>query len=82
MLDSLMDSTEKKMVFIMARKEVEGAHANGDLEGTVDQNFSSPDPRLDPNLPGPRDHLTKYQRWVLFGVKSCYTESHELVKTV
>ncbi|KAL2311708.1 hypothetical protein Nmel_003444 [Mimus melanotis] len=53
MLDMLLDSTEKRMVLTMDRKQVEGAHANGDLKGTLDQNFPSTDPRWDPNLLGP-----------------------------
>ncbi|KFR09658.1 hypothetical protein N306_01939, partial [Opisthocomus hoazin] len=52
-----------------ARKQVEGAHAHGDLQGTVDQNFPSSDPGWDPNQPGPRGMLTRYQKWILFGVK-------------
>ncbi|KFO52713.1 hypothetical protein N302_01179, partial [Corvus brachyrhynchos] len=68
MLDMLLDNTEK-MVLSTARKQVKGAHTNGDLEGTVDQNFPSTDPRWDPNLPGTQVCLTRYQRWVLFGVK-------------
>ncbi|KFR03394.1 hypothetical protein N306_13560, partial [Opisthocomus hoazin] len=68
-LDNLLDDTEKKMVLNAARKQVEGAHADGNLQGTVDQNFPSSDPEWDPNQPGPRGMLTRYQRWILFGVR-------------
>jgi len=48
-LDSLLDDTEKRMVLNTARKQVEGAHAHGDLQGMVDQNFPSSDTDRDPN---------------------------------
>ncbi|KFR16511.1 hypothetical protein N306_03735, partial [Opisthocomus hoazin] len=35
----------------------------------VDQNFPSSDLEWDPNQLGPRGMLTRYQRWILFGVK-------------
>ncbi|KFO10745.1 hypothetical protein N312_06790, partial [Balearica regulorum gibbericeps] len=68
-LDTLLDSTEKRMVLGNARKEVERADANGDLQGTVDQNFPATDPNWDPNQEGPRRLLTRYQKWILFGVR-------------
>ncbi|GAB0204071.1 hypothetical protein GRJ2_002872700 [Grus japonensis] len=66
-LDTLLEDTEKKMVLNMARKQVEGAHANGIIQGTVDQNFPSTNPEWDPNQPGPRGMLTRSQKWILFG---------------
>ncbi|KFZ57723.1 hypothetical protein N338_03562, partial [Podiceps cristatus] len=68
-LHTLLDGTEKRMVLNTARKQVEGAHTNGDLQGTVDQNFPSTNPQWDPNQLGPRGMLTRYQRWILFGVR-------------
>ncbi|KFP21891.1 hypothetical protein Z169_02791, partial [Egretta garzetta] len=68
-LDTFLDETEKRMVLNAARKQVEGAYANGDLRGTVDQNFPSANPEWDPNQPGHRGMLTRYQRWILFGVR-------------
>uniref|UniRef100_A0A8B9G5X8 Core shell protein Gag P30 domain-containing protein n=1 Tax=Amazona collaria TaxID=241587 RepID=A0A8B9G5X8_9PSIT len=68
-LDTLLDDTEKKMVLSTAKKQVEGAHANGDLQGSVEQNFPSTNPERDPNLPGPKGMLTRYQRWILFGIR-------------
>ncbi|KFP21767.1 hypothetical protein Z169_07111, partial [Egretta garzetta] len=68
-LDIFLDDTEKKMVLKTARRQVKGAHDNGDLQGTVDQNFPSANPEWDPNQPGPREMLTRYQRWILFGVR-------------
>ncbi|KAK4806154.1 hypothetical protein QYF61_001077, partial [Mycteria americana] len=68
-LDTLLDGTEKKMVLNTARKQVEGAHANGNLQGTIDQNFPATDPEWDPNQPGPRGLLTRYWRWILFGIR-------------
>ena len=62
-----MEDTEKKMVLNTARKQVEGAHANGIIQGTVDQNFPSTNPEWDPNQPGPRGMLTRSQKWILFG---------------
>jgi len=73
-LDNLLDDTEKKMVLNAARKQVEGAHANGDLQGTVDQNFPSANPEWDSNQLGPRGMLTRYQRWILFGVRHATPE--------
>jgi len=75
-LDTLLDDTEKRMVLNTAKKQVEGAHAHGDLQGTVDQNFPSSDPDWDPNQPGHRGMLTRYQRWILFGVK------HAMLKAI
>ncbi|KFW94575.1 hypothetical protein N336_04188, partial [Phalacrocorax carbo] len=68
-LDTLLDDTEKKMVVHTARKQVEGAHVNGALQGTVDQNFPSTNPGWDPNQPGGRAMLNRYQNWILFGVR-------------
>ncbi|KFP36183.1 hypothetical protein N324_05165, partial [Chlamydotis macqueenii] len=65
----LLDSTEKRMVLSAAWRQVEGAHANGDLQGTVDQNFPAVDLKWDPNQPGSRGLLTRYQRWILFGIR-------------
>ncbi|KAL2298239.1 hypothetical protein Nmel_000523 [Mimus melanotis] len=61
-LDMLLNSTEKRMVLTMVRKQMEGAHANGDLEGTVDQNFPLTDPRWDSNLLRSQHRLIRYQR--------------------
>ncbi|KFQ77829.1 hypothetical protein N335_02192, partial [Phaethon lepturus] len=36
----------------------------------VDQNFPSVNPEWDPNQPGPRAMLSRYQRWILYGVKN------------
>ncbi|KFQ68083.1 hypothetical protein N335_03759, partial [Phaethon lepturus] len=69
-LDNLLDETNKLMVLNAAREQVEGAHANGDLQGTVDQNFPSVNLEWDPNQPGPRGILKRYQRWILYGVKN------------
>ncbi|KAK4811226.1 LOW QUALITY PROTEIN: hypothetical protein QYF61_022123 [Mycteria americana] len=63
-MDTLLDSIEKRMVLNAAQKQVEGAHANGDLQGTIDQNFPTTDPEWDPNQPGPQGLLTRYQRWI------------------
>ncbi|KFZ49395.1 hypothetical protein N338_09694, partial [Podiceps cristatus] len=35
----------------------------------VDQNFPPTNPKWDPNQPGPRRTLTRYQRGILFGVR-------------
>ncbi|KFQ80102.1 hypothetical protein N335_03746, partial [Phaethon lepturus] len=69
-LDTLHDETDKRIVLTTARKQAEGAHANGDLQGTVDQNFPSVNPEWDPDQPGPRAMLNRYQRWILYGVKN------------
>ncbi|KFZ50425.1 hypothetical protein N338_10369, partial [Podiceps cristatus] len=67
--DTLLDDTEKNTVWNAARKQVEGAHANGDLQGTLDHNFPSSNPEWDPNQPGPRGLLTRYQKIILVGVR-------------
>ncbi|KFQ66932.1 hypothetical protein N335_04080, partial [Phaethon lepturus] len=36
----------------------------------VDQNFPSVNPEWDPNQPGSRAMLDRYQRWILYGVKN------------
>ncbi|KFQ64336.1 hypothetical protein N335_08452, partial [Phaethon lepturus] len=68
-LDTLLDGTEKKMVLNTAPKQVEEAHPNGDLQGTIDQNFPAADPGWDPNQLGPQALLTRHQRWILFGIR-------------
>ncbi|KAK4821607.1 hypothetical protein QYF61_025184 [Mycteria americana] len=78
-LDTLLD-TEKKMVLNTARKQVERAHANGHLQGTVDQNFPSANPEWDLNQPGPRGMLTRYQKWILFGVRHAMPKAINLSK--
>ncbi|KFQ69733.1 hypothetical protein N335_01702, partial [Phaethon lepturus] len=67
-LDTLLDDTREKMALNTARKQIEGAHANVELQGTIDQNFPAADPGWDPNQPGPRGLLKRYQRWILFGI--------------
>lgn len=52
------------MALNTAGKQVEGAHASDDLQEIVDQNFPSATPEWDPNQPGPRGLLTRYQRWI------------------
>ncbi|KFZ66404.1 hypothetical protein N338_06397, partial [Podiceps cristatus] len=68
-MDTLFADTEKKMVLNAARKQVEAMHANGDLQGTVDQNFPSSNSEWDPNQPGSRGMQTRYQRWILFSMR-------------
>ncbi|KFQ64201.1 hypothetical protein N335_02044, partial [Phaethon lepturus] len=68
-LDTLLDGTEKKMVLKVSGKQIEGVHANGDLQGTTDQNFPAADPGWDPNQPGSRGPLTRYQREIVFGIR-------------
>ncbi|KAK4828091.1 LOW QUALITY PROTEIN: hypothetical protein QYF61_023151 [Mycteria americana] len=67
-LDTLLDGTEKKMVLKTAWKQVGGAHANGDLQGKIDQNFPATDPEWDPNQPGPWELLSRHG-WILFGIR-------------
>ncbi|KFO04651.1 hypothetical protein N312_11940, partial [Balearica regulorum gibbericeps] len=74
-LDTLLEDTEKKMVLNTAREQVERAHANGIIQGTVDQNFPSTNPEWDPNQPGPRGMLTRYQKWILFGIRHAMSKA-------
>ncbi|KAK4831059.1 hypothetical protein QYF61_014991 [Mycteria americana] len=57
-LDTLLDGTEKKMVL-----------NTGQEQGTLDENFPATDPEWDPNQPGPWGLLTRYQRWILCGIR-------------
>lgn len=68
-LDNLLDSTEKQMVLKTGKAQAEAAHMNETLSGTLEQSFPSGDPQWDPNDPVDRRRLTRYQRWVLCGVK-------------
>ncbi|KGL89968.1 hypothetical protein N301_16610, partial [Charadrius vociferus] len=68
-LGTLLDSTEKGMVLNVAWKQVEGAHANGDSQGAVDQCFPTTNLGWDPNQLGPQGLLTRYQRYLLFGIR-------------
>ncbi|KAK4810545.1 hypothetical protein QYF61_004508 [Mycteria americana] len=74
-LDTLLDGTEKKMVLNTAQKQVEGAHANGDLQGTIDQNFPATDPEWDPNQPGPPGAFNKVSEMDTVWHKARYAKS-------
>ncbi|PKU29100.1 protein nynrin-like [Limosa lapponica baueri] len=60
-LETLLDSTEEGMVLNVAWKQAEGAHANGDLQGTVDQNF--------PTVIWDGTLGALNQIWLLFGIR-------------
>ncbi|KFV58450.1 hypothetical protein N328_05973, partial [Gavia stellata] len=66
-LDNFLDSTEKQMVLEVAKTQAEAAGAHGILTGAIEQNFPSGDPQWHPNVVDHR--LTRYQRWVLYGVR-------------
>lgn len=68
-LDSLLTQGEKVMVLAKAREEAERLHAQNAQPGTLDQHFPQTDPRWDPNKPGHRELLTRYQRLIAFGIR-------------
>ncbi|KFZ50129.1 hypothetical protein N338_00932, partial [Podiceps cristatus] len=74
-LYTLFDDTEKKMVLNAARNQADGVHTNGDLQGTVDENFPSSNPEWDPSQPGSRGMPTRYQMWILSGVRHAMTKA-------
>ncbi|KFP44250.1 hypothetical protein N324_07124, partial [Chlamydotis macqueenii] len=68
-LDNLLDSTEKQMVLKVGKAQGEETGVGGVFSGTLEQNFPSGDPQWDPNDPVHRERLTRYQKWILYGVK-------------
>ncbi|RLV89263.1 hypothetical protein DV515_00014981 [Chloebia gouldiae] len=69
-LDTLMDSTEKKMVLKSAKERAREDIRNRLVMGTLDDNFPTKDPGWDPNAPGHMRRLKKYQEWVQIGVQN------------
>ena len=67
--DSLLDSTENQMVLKTGKAQAEAAYMNETLSGTLEERFPSGDPQWRLNDPVHRRRLTRYQKWVLYGVK-------------
>ncbi|KFP34928.1 hypothetical protein N324_03934, partial [Chlamydotis macqueenii] len=69
LLGMLLDSTEEVMVLKTARQQAEAAYADGNLLGTLVQNFPDSDPQWNPNHPAQKKALIQYQRWILYGIR-------------
>ncbi|KFP35054.1 hypothetical protein N324_02037, partial [Chlamydotis macqueenii] len=68
-LDTLLDGMEKQMVLKVGKAQAEATGVGGAFSGTLEQNFPSGDPQWDLNDPVHQERLTRYQKWVLYGVK-------------
>ncbi|KFP34763.1 hypothetical protein N324_02051, partial [Chlamydotis macqueenii] len=68
-LDTLLDSTEEQMVLKVGKAQAEATGVGGVFSGTLEQISPSEDPQWDLNDPVHRERLTRYQKWVLYGVK-------------
>ncbi|XP_074878289.1 uncharacterized protein LOC142028153 [Buteo buteo] len=74
-LDNLLDDTEKQMVLKTGKAQAEVAVLSGTTGGTLEQNFPSGDPQWDPNNVEHRERLSRYQKWILYGVKHAMPKS-------
>ncbi|XP_037260671.1 uncharacterized protein LOC119155766 [Falco rusticolus] len=74
-LNNLLDDTEKQMVLKTGKAQAEVAVLSGTTGGTLEQNFPSGDPQWDPNNVGHRERLSRYQKWILYGVKHAMPKS-------
>ncbi|GAB0209338.1 protein NYNRIN-like [Grus japonensis] len=66
----LFDSTEKEMIFRMAKTQIEGQVATGQLPGRWEQYLPPVDPDWDPNTKVERELIKQYQKLILFGVRN------------
>ncbi|KFV52154.1 hypothetical protein N328_11898, partial [Gavia stellata] len=69
-MQALFSSTEREMIHKAARAQVEAQVASGNLQGTVENHLPSADPNWHPNIDGHRQLLTKYRKWILFGIQN------------
>ncbi|KFV15293.1 hypothetical protein N340_03075, partial [Tauraco erythrolophus] len=74
-LDNLLDDTEKQMVLKAGKAQAEAAVLNENTTGTLEQNFPSGDPQWDPNNVEHRQRLSRYQKWILYGIKHAMPKS-------
>uniref|UniRef100_A0A663F7C0 Core shell protein Gag P30 domain-containing protein n=1 Tax=Aquila chrysaetos chrysaetos TaxID=223781 RepID=A0A663F7C0_AQUCH len=79
-MDVLFDSAERDMIRRAAKTQVEAQVDSGVLQGTVEQNFPSTDPKWDPNSLAQRRLLDQYKKWVLFGIRNAMPKAINMSK--
>ncbi|KAL2296694.1 hypothetical protein Nmel_016030 [Mimus melanotis] len=69
MLNTLLNPTERRMIYKAITTSVEASIANGLLQSTVTQIFSLENPGWNPNIPKHMARLKQYQSLVVYKLK-------------
>ncbi|KFO57042.1 hypothetical protein N302_03547, partial [Corvus brachyrhynchos] len=80
MLEMLFDSTEREMVLKTSKTFVKEQILVGTLPSNLELNFPSADLGWDPNVPIQRERLTRYQQWVLYGIRNMIPKAINMSK--